>query len=75
MNDLQTPMTNNAAERALRPSKLDRKVSGCYRSQAGAERSANVRSYLDTTQKNGVSAMDALTRLFAGNPWMPPEQV
>jgi transposase len=72
MNDLGTPMTNNEAERALRPSKLHRKVSGCFRSLAGAERSAHVRSYLDTTQKNGISAMDALMRLFQGNPWMPP---
>ena len=73
MNDLATPMTNNEAERALRPSKLHRKVSGCFRSLAGAERSAHVRSYLDTTRKNGVSAMDALTRLFRGDPWMPPQ--
>ncbi len=72
MSDLQTPMTNNEAERALRPSKLHRKVSGSFRSLAGAERSANVRSYLDTTRKNGVDAMDALMRLFAGDPWMPP---
>jgi transposase len=71
MNDLGTPMTNNAAERPLRASKLHRKVSGCFRSVAGAERSAHVRSYLDTTQKNGISAMDALMRLFHGDPWMP----
>lgn len=72
MNDLGCPMTNNEAERALRPSKLHRKISGCFRSLAGAERSAHLRSYLDTTRKNGVSAMDALMRLFAGDPWMPP---
>jgi transposase len=72
MNDLGTPMTNNAAERPLRASKLHRKVSGCFRSVAGAERSAHVRSYLDTTQKNGISVMDALMRLFHGDPWMPP---
>lgn len=72
MNDLETPMTNNEAERALRPSKLHRKVSGSFRSLAGAQRSANLRSYLDTTRKNGVDAMDALIRLFAGDPWMPP---
>jgi transposase len=72
MNDLGTPMTNNEAERALRPSKLHRKVSGSFRSLAGAKRSANLRSYLDTTRKNGVSAMDALMRLFADDPWMPP---
>ena len=73
MNDLTTPMTNNEAERALRPSKLHRKVSGCYRSKAGAERSAHLRSYLDTTRKNDITAMDALVRLFAGEPWMPPQ--
>jgi transposase len=73
MNDLGTPMTNNEAERALRPSKFHRKVSGCFRSSTGAERSAHVRSYLDTTRKNGISAMDALMRLFAGDPWMPPQ--
>ena len=72
MTDLQTPMTNNEAERALRPSKLHRKVSGSFRSLAGAQRSANLRSYLDSTRKNGVSAMDALVRLFADDPWMPP---
>jgi transposase len=73
MNDLQTPATNNEAERALRPSKLHRKISGSFRSLAGAERSAHVRSYLDTTRKNGVSAMDALMRLFQDDPWMPSE--
>lgn len=72
MNDLDTPMTNNEAERALRPSKLHRKISGSFRSLAGAERSANLRSYLDTTRKHGITAMDALTQLFAGRPWMPP---
>lgn len=72
MNDLTTPMTNNEAERALRPSKLHRKISGSFRSLAGAQRAAHLRSYLDTTRKNGVSAMDALMRLFAGDPWMPP---
>jgi len=73
MNDLETPMTNNDAERALRPSKLHRKISGCFRSLAGAQRSAHLRSYLDTTHKNGISAIDALARLFAGDPWMPPQ--
>jgi transposase len=72
MNDLGTPMTNNEAERALRPAKLHRKISGTYRSLAGAERSARLRSYLDTTRKHDVSAMAALIRLFEGDPWMPP---
>ncbi|MGH9099744.1 MAG: IS66 family transposase [Acidimicrobiales bacterium] len=73
MYDLDVGFTNNQAERDLRPSKLHRKISGCFRSKAGAERFAHLRSYLSTTRKNGVSAIDALIRLFEGNPWMPPE--
>jgi transposase len=73
MNDLQVGWTNNQAERDLRPTKLHRKISGCFRSQAGAERFAHLRSYLSTTRKNGISAVDALVRLYEGNPWMPPE--
>lgn len=73
MYDLDVAFTNNQAERDLRPTKLHRKISGCFRSQAGAERFAHLRSYLSTTRKNGITAMDALVRLFEGNPWMPPE--
>lgn len=65
--------TNNQAERDLRPVKIHRKVSSCFRSRAGAERFAHVRSYLSTTRKNDVGALDALTRLFNGDPWMPPQ--
>ena len=72
MYDLDVAFTNNQAERDLRPSKLHRKISGCFRSKAGAERSAQLRSYLSTTRKNDICAMDALTRLFKGDPWMPP---
>jgi hypothetical protein len=46
--------------------KLHRKISSCFKSQAGAERFAHVRSYLSTTRKNDIPG------LFTGNPWMPP---
>ncbi len=73
MNNLAVGMTNNQAERDLRPVKLHRKISSCFKSQAGAERFAAVRSYLSTTRKNDIPAIDALTRLFNHNPWMPPQ--
>jgi len=73
MHDLDVPMTNNQAEGDLRPTKPHRKISGCFRSQHGAERFAHLRSYLSTTRENGITAIDALTRLFEGNPWMPPQ--
>jgi len=73
MYNLDVPMTNNQGERDLRPTKLHRKISGCFRSKHGAERFAHLRSYLSTTRKNGVPAIDALLQLFQGNPWMPPQ--
>ena len=73
MYDLDVAFTNNQAERDLRPTKLHRKISGCFRSQHGAERFAHLRSYLSTTRKHGVPAIEALTRLFTGDPWMPPQ--
>jgi transposase len=73
MHDLRVGMTNNQGERDLRPVKLHRKISSCFKSQAGAERFAAVRSYLSTTRKHDVPAIEALTRLFNGDPWMPPQ--
>jgi hypothetical protein len=72
---LKGPRPSNGSglpDRDLRPTKLHRKISGCFRSRHGAERFAHLRSYLSTTRKHGIPAIDALTRLFAGDPWMPP---
>ena len=71
MRDLKVGMTNNQAERDLRPVKIHRKISSCFRDQAGAERFAHVRSYLSTTRKHDIPAIDALTRLFNNDPWLP----
>jgi transposase len=71
MYDLNVSFSNNQAERDLRPVKLHRKISSCFRSQTGAERFAHVRSYLSTTRKHDIPAIDALTRLFKNDPWMP----
>lgn len=75
MHRLDVAMTNNQAERDLRPVKLHRKISSCFKSNAGAERFARVRSYLSTTRKHDVPAIDALVRLFNDDPWMPPAPV
>ena len=72
---LRGPRPSNGSglpDRDLRPTKLHRKISGCFRGQAGAERFAHLRSYLSTTRKNGVPAIEALTQLFNNDPWMPP---
>jgi transposase len=69
--DLRIPFTNNAAEQAIRMSKLRIKISGCMRSMAGAEEFCAIRSYLATAARHGVTGLDALTRAFQGRPWIP----
>jgi hypothetical protein len=69
--DLRIPFTNNAAEQAIRMSKLRIKISGCMRSMAGAEEFCAIRSYLATAARHGITGLDALTRAFQGNPWIP----
>jgi len=73
--DLAVPFSNNQAESDLRMVKLQQKISGSFRAVEGAERLAKVRSYLSTAAKHGVGAMDVLTALFAGTPWMPPTPI
>jgi transposase len=65
------PFDNNQAERDLRMAKLQQKISGCFRTFAGAKAFCAVRSYLQTAQKHGLEGMDVLVQLFAGNPWSP----
>ena len=69
--DLRVPPTNNQAERDLRMVKLQQKISGCWRTLAGAEAFLVVRSYLATTRKHGVNPLAALRQLFEGHPWLP----
>ena len=69
--DQRVPFTNNAAEQAIRMSKLRIKISGCMRSMAGAEEFCALRSYLATAARHGVGALDALTAAFQGDPWVP----
>jgi transposase len=69
--DLRIPFTNNAAEQAIRMSKLRIKISGCTRSMAGAEEFCAIRSYLATAARHGITGPDAITRAFQGTPWIP----
>jgi transposase len=62
--------TNNVAERALRPSVIHRKVTGCFRSEWGAMAFAALASVIDTAELSGVRAFDAIYSLF-GSPSLP----
>jgi transposase len=71
LEDTRVPFDNNTAERSLRMVKLHDKISGLFRSTAGAEAFATIRSYLQTAALNGVNRLDALRLIFTTGPWMP----
>jgi transposase len=62
--------TNNAAERALRPAVIARKVSQCSKSESGAQAFAAFKSVIGTLKKSGGEVLEKLTALIAGTP--PP---
>lgn len=65
------PFTNNPAEQEIRMSKIRQKISGTMRTITGAKNFAAIRSYLQTTRKHGIGALQALTMLTSRNPWLP----
>ena len=71
LDDLTIPFDNNQAERDLRMLKVQQKVSGAFRSAAGATAFARLRGYLSTLRKQGVALLAALEALFAGQPLYP----
>jgi transposase len=66
MEDKLVPFTNNQGENDIRMTKVQQKISGCFRSYDGAAIFCRVRSYISTCRKQGVSASDALDLLFYG---------
>jgi transposase len=66
MSSIEVPFTNNQGERDIRMTKVQQKISGCFRSMDGARIFCRVRSYLSTCKKHGVSATTALALLFEG---------
>ena len=66
------PPTNNASEQALRNSVIYRKVTGGFRTSAGAHLYAHLVSILETARRQQCSFLDILAALVAGQPAFLP---
>ncbi len=66
MDNKIIPFTNNLGENDIRMTKVQQKISGCFRSMEGAKIFCRIRSYLSTCRKQEVSSSQALEILFRG---------
>ena len=66
MSDKEVPFTNNQGENDLRMTKVQQKISGCFRSEEGAKIFCRIRGYLITCRKHGIKPTQALEILFRG---------
>lgn len=65
-NFLENPMIppdNNGSERGIRKLKVKQKISGCFRSDIGADAFHAIHSIADTAWKNNQSPLDAILAL------------
>jgi hypothetical protein len=71
VDDLSVPPTSNDAERGLRPSKIQQKISGRLTSITRTEDRYRILGYLTTATQHGLDQFTTLLDTFHGNVWIP----
>jgi len=64
MENKNVPFTNNLGENDLRMTKIQQKISGCFRSLEGTY--IRLRGYLSTCRKHGMKITEGIKILFEG---------
>jgi transposase IS66 family protein len=67
LTDTAIPPTSNQAERDLRPSKTQQKISGRLRSEKTTRDRYAIRGYASTAAKHGIAVFTAIRDALAGN--------
>jgi transposase len=63
--------TNNCSEQAVKAAKRHQAVSGYWHTNRTLGRWCRIRSYLDSAANHGLTALEAITRALASDPWLP----
>ncbi len=66
MMEKDVPFDNNLAERDIRMIRVQQKVSGTFRSRAGARAFCRIRSFISSTRKQGYKAFQAIQDALNG---------
>ena len=68
IKNLCVPFDNNQAERDLRMIIIKTKISGCFRSEEGAQEYLTIMSYIGSARKHGINAFTAIREALNGTP-------
>ena len=73
MHDFTLPVDDNLSERALRGVKSKMKIAGQFQNEHSAKYFADIKTYIETCNRNGINPTDALIRLMEDNPYTVKE--
>ena len=68
IKNLCVPFNNNQTERDQRMVKVIVKVSGCFRSEEGAQKYLTIMSYIGSARKHGINTFTAIRKVLNRTP-------